>query len=282
MAQSISDMSVTWPDGSTYNGIKLNVNDAGPSSASSLLMDLQVGSASRFSVGKAGVVVATGIQDNITSGSANFALYNDGLDIRSSSRIRWSSSATIAGMDLVLARDAANTLAQRNGVNGQTFRLYGTYTDATIAFERFFIEAPSAAGATVLLGTQKGTGASARALAFQTDGTTRLTIGATGQVNVANPLAVNGVPVINGSGSTSYLCNGSYATTNGISFNTASFGIRNNVSLGWYDSDPNGTLDLSLFRDAANTLAQRNSTNAQESRIYGSYTSATKYQRMSV
>jgi hypothetical protein len=33
--------------------------------------------------------------------------------------------------DTFLARDAANTLAQRNGVNAQAFNLYNTYTDAS-------------------------------------------------------------------------------------------------------------------------------------------------------
>jgi hypothetical protein len=77
-------------------------------------------------------------------------------------------------------QDAANTLAQRNGNNGQIFRLYGRFTDITNDFERFFINAPTTAGAAVLLGTQKGaTAGTARALEFQTDGTTRLTIAAT-------------------------------------------------------------------------------------------------------
>jgi hypothetical protein len=40
--------------------------------------------------------------------------------------------------------------------------------------------------------------------------------------------------------------------------------------------------DLRLVRDAANTLAQRNGAAAQESRIYGSYTSDTNFQRMSI
>jgi hypothetical protein len=40
--------------------------------------------------------------------------------------------------------------------------------------------------------------------------------------------------------------------------------------------------DLFLARDAAGTLAQRNSTNAQESRVYGSYTATDNFQRMSI
>ena len=35
------------------------------------------------------------------------------------------------GLDTILARDSADTLAQRRGVNAQTFRLYNTFTDAS-------------------------------------------------------------------------------------------------------------------------------------------------------
>jgi hypothetical protein len=43
-----------------------------------------------------------------------------------------------------------------------------------------------------------------------------------------------------------------------------------------------GAGDLRLFRDAANTLAQRNGTNAQEFRIYNTFTSSTNYQRLTI
>jgi hypothetical protein len=39
--------------------------------------------------------------------------------------------------DLIIRRDAANTFAQRNSTNAQTFRLYNTYTDAS-NYERGF------------------------------------------------------------------------------------------------------------------------------------------------
>lgn len=38
--------------------------------------------------------------------------------------------------------------------------------------------------------------------------------------------------------------------------------------------------DLSLFRDAANTLAQRNGTNAQQSNLYNTFTDASNYERL--
>jgi hypothetical protein len=113
---------------------------------------------------------------SFTYGLANF------ITVRSTGGFGWSNSGTNASLtaDLILARDTSNTLAQRNGNEGQTFRLYGRFTDITNNFERFFINAPTTAGAAVLLGTQKGaTAGTARALELQTDGTTRLTIAAT-------------------------------------------------------------------------------------------------------
>ena len=41
-------------------------------------------------------------------------------------RVLWGTAD-----DIILTRDAAGTLAQRNGTNAQTFNLYGTYTDAS-------------------------------------------------------------------------------------------------------------------------------------------------------
>lgn len=38
---------------------------------------------------------------------------------------------SLSTLDLRLFRDAAGTLAQRNGANAQTSRLYNTYTDAS-------------------------------------------------------------------------------------------------------------------------------------------------------
>jgi len=62
------------------------------------------------------------------------------------------------------------------------------------------------------------------------------------------------------------------------------FGLRS-AGLLWWTSSSIGAYsqrDLVLARDAANVLALRNGTNAQESRVYGSYTNATNFQRMSI
>jgi hypothetical protein len=54
----------------------------------------------------------------------------------------WSNASgvgtTVDSVDLYLYRDAAGTLAQRNGATAQTFRVYNTFTDAS-NYERGFL-----------------------------------------------------------------------------------------------------------------------------------------------
>lgn len=84
--------------------------------------------------------------------------------------------------DTLLFRDAAATLAQRNGTNAQLSRVYNTYTSAT-SFER---ANHSWISNVFTLGTEKGSGGgSARAMVLQTDGTTRLTFETTAAITVA-------------------------------------------------------------------------------------------------
>ena len=154
----IYDLSDAWAaSGTVFTGIKLNVTDTA-SAAGSLLMDLQVGGVSRFRVkkdGSIGFIVAGGdTVEHVISTSAGgyftfargttigFALYEpDGyVQTLSSGFFGFSSSSTSAGTpaDTRLYRDAANTLAQRNGVNAQAFHLYNSFTDAS-NYERGFM-----------------------------------------------------------------------------------------------------------------------------------------------
>lgn len=137
------DLTQTWNAGAvTFTGLKLNVTDTA-SAAGSLLLDLQVSATSQFSVSKSGVVI-----------------------VGSAGSIGWS--------DVPLRRDAANTLAQRNGTSAQVFRLYNTYTDASngewaqIAWS----------GNDLLFGTtQNGSGSAARQLFIQGNGQIRFFTG---------------------------------------------------------------------------------------------------------
>ena len=67
-------------------------------------------------------------------GSDRFQFDPNGLYLGSVTALKWADATTIIGagsFDITLARDAAAVLAQRNGTNAQTFRVYQTYTDAS-------------------------------------------------------------------------------------------------------------------------------------------------------
>jgi len=74
----------------------------------------------------------------------------------------FTSGTVGSALDTILARDAANTLAQRNGTNAQIDNLYGTFTDASnherLAFKAQsaddFLIIPEAAGSGTLRGLQ--------------------------------------------------------------------------------------------------------------------------------
>ena len=108
----------TWNNAAvTFTGWQLNVTDTA-SAAASLLMDLQVGGSSRFSVSKSGAISAVNLNVTGFISGATFVATNQLI-------------LDVANQDVVLRRDAANTLAQRNGVNAQTLRVYNTFTDAS-------------------------------------------------------------------------------------------------------------------------------------------------------
>jgi len=62
---------------------------------------------------------------------------------------------------------------------------------------------------------------------------------------------------------------------------SSAFNVGSGLSIGWSSTSAGtGSQDLSLFRDAADTLAQRRGTNAQTARIYGTYTDSSNYRRL--
>lgn len=75
-------------------------------------------------------------------------------------RVRGDSGLFTLGAsdDVIITRDAANTLALRNGANGQTQNVYGTYTDAS-NYRRVAL-AMTTAGVATLKPEGAGTGAS--------------------------------------------------------------------------------------------------------------------------
>lgn len=95
----------------------------------------------------------------------------------------------ISSEDLFLRRDAANTLAQRNGTNAQTFRCYGTYTDAS-NYVRAALSSTSTA--VTLAAETAGTGADDIPLNLTAAGTGTVKINSVAEVAVSS--TVTGLP----------------------------------------------------------------------------------------
>jgi hypothetical protein len=79
---------------------------------------------------------ATGVgfyyNSNIGGPTTNTALGVAGNLSIANAALTWNSGDNFTGAwDLWLYRDAANILAQRNGTNGQIFRVYNTFTDSS-------------------------------------------------------------------------------------------------------------------------------------------------------
>ena len=191
----ISNLTTTWNNVSTtFTGIKLNVTDTA-SAAGSLLIDLQVGGSSKFKVSKTGEVSWSTFTGSLTSRgvecspTSSFLLLNDATPrVVFGGSVLKNASLSLGTSEVL--QEAANTLAQRNGVNAQTFRLYNTFTDAS-NYERGFMRWNT----NVLeIGTEKAGTGSARNLQFLVDGSARLNYGvsASGEWTFVGSVNTNG------------------------------------------------------------------------------------------
>jgi hypothetical protein len=192
------------------SGTALGVNAA--SGFAGNLLDLQVNGTSKASLTAtgnftvAGLAVSTGYRTNLSGGNgfegywgASFKIFdiystNGSVNLRldSGGIISWNNGLLgVTTPDLFIARDAANTLAQRNDTNAQTFRLYNTYTSAT-NYERGKLEWSSNV---FRIGTEKGSGGgTAQAVEVHTDSISRLALDTTGSVRIVTGLTVATLP----------------------------------------------------------------------------------------
>ena len=162
----------TWNSaGTVFTGIGLNVTDTA-SAAGSLLLDLQVGGSSKVRITKAGLLdfegAGTGFLRDSGGGTLRWRI--NGVD-RGAFGVQtiqvFGSAQYIFGDngDIVLVRDAADTLAQRRGTNAQALRVYNTFTDAS-NYERVFI---GAGGGNFQIYTQNAGSGVAKELQFGTN-----------------------------------------------------------------------------------------------------------------
>ena len=184
-----------------------------PSGYTGNLLDLQVNSSSLFtfnSTNRRLVGDGANIYLQLSSGNGTEVKWNNSrLFLGSNVELVSNSNTIFLRRDAVvrsvafgealnntsLLLDASNQLAQRNGTNAQTYRVYNTYTSST-NFELAKIEWSSN---TLRIGTEKGSaGGTARDMELQTDSTTRITVKSNGAIlfsglptsnpNVANQL----------------------------------------------------------------------------------------------
>ena len=225
-ATSLVDMATTWLSTTgTPTAIKLNVIDTANVPVASKLMDLQVGGVSKAYVDKSGAIYGTGSAGGGTFKSSinpsgyyqvervatgiNFGGYPGQFMVPASSFIGWNTGEAIgSSVDVTLFRDAAGILAQRNGVNKQTLRIYNTYTSASI-YERAVMDWNGPTPGNLQIGTEflgSGSGMAARPIDFVTGGVVRMSIAAGGTVSVVGTLdvptySVAGVPFMSHIGS---------------------------------------------------------------------------------
>jgi len=164
----VLSLAQTWNAGGvTFTGMLFNATNTA-SAAASKLLDLQTGGVSQFAIRAGDGRIETALSAfNFWVGATRV------LNLQANILGLFSDAATIsmgAAGDAVLARDAANTLAQRNGTNAQNFRVYNTYTDAS-NYERFAINAQS--GADVRLQTEKAGTGTVRSIVFGTNASGR-------------------------------------------------------------------------------------------------------------
>ncbi len=259
-----------------------------------------------------------------SNGVGRWLCGNSLFQMRSDYAISWTSGNYDGTRDLFLFRDAANTLAQRNGVNAQVFRVYNTFTSST---DHELLKIEWSGDACSILTDEGSGGGTARNLTIGVDGSASLNLRANGsnrwQMTSSghfNPVTDNVYDQGNGSarirsiywGTQALAPDGTAAapsisfaavTSTGIfragaddSVNIARLGIaqfavktnfvgmQSNVLFGWGSSAtvPSTNLDVVLARDAAGILAQRNGTNPQVHRWYGTFTNSSNYERFTI
>jgi hypothetical protein len=197
----VLDLAQTWNNAAVaFTGLRLNVTNTA-SVGTSYLQEWQEGGVTQAAIRTGGFLylrsgrIASPVGVNWAESAA--FLYNAQSRINSTSLLIGSGSSGAGPLGVTLATEGnvEHVLALRNALNPQTLRIYGQITgtdvSATGNYERGFMRW-SAAGGVFQIGTEKGSGGgTARALEFQTDGVTRLTIATDGQASFSSNVTAN-------------------------------------------------------------------------------------------
>ena len=181
------------------------------------------------------------------------------------------------GDTLTATYNAAITLNSTTGVNvnGGPLALTQTWTDAAVTYTGLQVNI-----------TDTASNAASLLMDLRVGGVSRFRVDKDGQFNTGGSSQFSKVNALTAS-TQGFLAIGQIGTASaesavGISF--AGLKVRSDKYLGFNSTNNlNNSPDLTLFRDgAANTLAQRNGTAQQESRIYGTYTDGSNYRRLAL
>jgi len=198
-------ISQTWSNSnSVFTGVLVNIANSN-SATGSVIADFQTNGTSAVSVNRTGIGIAgtswmtfsptfgsavaqSGVwyfNNSVAFGVASSLGTGSGaVQLASTESLGWSSATQpySANADLRLFRDTNDTLAQRRTTNPQTYNIYNTFSNST-NYERGKI---AWTNNVLTIGTEKGTGGgTARALQFQTDGVTGLTMTTNGMLSMA-------------------------------------------------------------------------------------------------
>jgi hypothetical protein len=178
-----------------FTAFKVNATSTN-SAAGSLLLDLQTGGVSRLQMRKDGLLTVSDVDNGTRSakilisqidrgvilypnlgGGLVGPTYYSTLTNGGSIRFLAQNSASTETFFALYDEGVTNTLALRNGINPQTFNVYGTYTSGSV-YERMFAKYNGTALA-FQIGTEQ-TGATSRPLEFITNGTRKFEIAGSG------------------------------------------------------------------------------------------------------
>lgn len=304
----VLDLKQTWNTSGAATGLRFVANDVSSPSTSKLL-ELLHNASQRFAVFKDGRIDIDGGSNlyaflRSTSqfregslligfghgaggqgiawgdGQTNPVVYGgagqSGIIINQGLYYGWASSTIASNPDLMLRRDgAAGVLGQHDGVNAQVSRIYRTRTDSS-NYERMALQ--SGSGYFELACETAGTGGDNLDLRLTPTGTGRVVISGSGDVSLNLGIGAGKAAITSGSYVLSFFIDGG----NRGSINNAGdwsplthLRLASANSLIWNS-------DTFLSRDAANTLAQRNGTAAQVSRLYRTFTDASNYERLAI
>jgi hypothetical protein len=174
--------STSW----STSGTGLGVNAA--SGFAGNLLDLQVNGTSQARIQSNGFLASQGVLA-ASPGTTNWDVAigpGYGVTLRDTQKLAWTNGLATVTADLTLFRDAANTLAQRNAANAQTFRCYGTYTDAS-NYVRAALSSTSTA--VTLAAETAGTGADDIPLNLTAAGTGTIKVNSVAEVVVSSTVA---------------------------------------------------------------------------------------------